>query len=120
MTAEQIAEAFNTASPRGQWRAFNSEAGGISQVHFEDHKAMVAFKYIINTGEFQVVFRKAVGSFGDYANSIARGLTTILSALQAAGLPFVAHKSPEGVQIIIKHNGIGNQVSCRYVDNSLL
>ena len=116
MTAEEIAEAFNVASERGKWDARSFKSGGSNQVHFDDHKSMVSFVYLVGEDHFLVKFRKTIGAFGDYANAIARGLTSILSALQAAGLPFVAPRSAEGIEIIVKHNGIGNQVSCRYLD----
>lgn len=118
LTAEQIAEAFNTASPRQQWKAhaFTKNNGAINQVHFTSLQGMVQFIYVLETGEFLVKFVKVIAAFGDYANAIARGLASILSCLQAGGLPFVAPKGPEGVEIIIKHNGVGNMVSARYLD----
>lgn len=116
MTAVEIAETFNACSARGVWKARPSGVGNKTMVWFDDNNSMVQFSYIVETGEFLVKFRKVVGSFGDYANAIARGLTSILSALQAGGLPFIAPKSHEGVEILIKHNGIGNMVSCRYLD----
>jgi hypothetical protein len=129
LTAERIAEAFNTASNRGAWRAVQQNKGSRSTVTFDDDKGMVKFIYVVDNstttngkvgvgdaGLFLVQFRKTIGNFGDYANAIARGLASILSALQAAGLPFHAPQGPEGVEIIIKHHGVGNMVSARYLD----
>lgn len=113
MTAEEIAEAFNTASARGFWKAKHLNTKGKTFVLFDDDKSMVSFQYVLDTQEFQVKFRKVTGQFGDYANAIARGLTTILTALQAGGAPFKAPESAEGVEIVVKHNGAGNAVTCR-------
>lgn len=114
MTAAELAEAFNTACPRKNWKARGTSHMNRDIVHFEDRTGLVHLSYDCSTGEFGVSFKNAVASFGDYANGIARALLTVLSALQAGGAPFMAPQGLEGMEIVIKHGGIGNQVSVRY------
>lgn len=114
MTGVEIAEAFNTANTRTNWRARAVTLKNRDTVHFEDRTGLIHLVYDCSTGEFMVSFKAAVASFGDYANAIARALLTVLTSLQAAGLAFVAPAGLEGMEIVIKHGGIGNQVSVRY------
>lgn len=113
MTGQEIAEAFNTASIRKNWKARAMGHKNRDVVHFEDRTGLIHLQYDTSTGEFLVTFKEAVASFGDYSNAIARGLLTVLSGLQAGGAPFVAPTGLEGMEIVIKHGGIGNQVSVR-------
>lgn len=114
MTGVEIAEAFNTANTRTNWRARAVALKNRDTVHFEDRTGLIHLVYDCSTCEFMVSFKAAVASFGDYANAIARALLTVLTSLQAAGLAFVAPAGLEGMEIVIKHGGIGNQVTVRY------
>lgn len=114
MTGAEIAEAFNTANTRTNWRARAITLKNRDTVHFEDRTGLIHLVYDCTSGDFMVSFKSAVASFGDYANSIARGLLTVLTSLQAGGASFAAPAGLEGMEIVIKHGGIGNQVSVRY------
>jgi hypothetical protein len=114
MTGAELAEAFNTACPRKNWRARAVAKGGNEIVHFEDRTGLVHLSYVVARGEFLVVFKQAVASFGDYANAICKALVTVLSGLQAGGAPFPAPPSLADAEIVIKHGGIGGQISVRW------
>lgn len=116
MDAHSIALAFNTANDKKTWiaRANSRPAGGTDMVHFNAQNGMVTLSYNAVDGKFTVKFNKLHGAWGDYVTAIARSLYVVLNTLKAAGLPFEAPPSPEGVEIIAT-KGAANVVYVRYV-----
>lgn len=116
MDAHTIAMAFNTANDKKLWkaRANSRPQGGTDMVHFNSTNGMVTLSYNAVDGKFSVKFNKLHGAWGDYISAIARSLYTVLNTLKAAGLPFEAPPSPEGVEIIAT-KGAANVVYVRYV-----
>lgn len=118
MKANDIAEAFHTNCPKRNWKArigSISRAGElVEQVHFADRTGLISLTYDLQTGEyrrFSVTFEKALASWGDYVSAIAKGVHTIMAALQSGGLPFVAPNSLEDIGIITRYLGAGGQVT---------
>lgn len=107
-TAEDIAEAFGVNCPKRNWaaRIVKVTRGDklTELVSFKDRQGLISIQYDTERDTFAVIFEKALASWGDYNNAIAKGLHTILTALQAGGLPFVAPASLD--DIIIRTNPI--------------
>lgn len=123
MLANDLAEAFHTNCPKRNWKARVSSitrAGElVEQVHFADRQGLVSFTYDMKAGEFRrfaVTFEKALASWGDYCAAIAKGVHTILSALQAGGLPFIAPNSLEDIAITTRYIGAGGSVTAEVAE----
>jgi hypothetical protein len=115
---ETIAEAFNVNCPKKNWsaRIVRTEYGGRlhEAVSFKDRSGLLTLVYDVDEGDcrkFSVIFNKAQASWGDYTNAIARGLHTVLSALQAGGLAFVAPVAVDAIIVRTQFGGIGGNVT---------
>lgn len=115
---ETLAEAFNVNCPKKNWtaRIVRTEYGGMmhESVSFKDKSGLLTLVYDVDKGEcckFSVMFNKAMAAWGDYHNSIAKALHTILSALQAGGLPFVAPVALDTIVVRTQFAGIGGNVT---------
>lgn len=104
--AEQLTEAFATNCPKKNWgaRIIRVDRGGtlVEIVSFKDRQGLISLQYDCERGQyrrFNVIFEKALASWGDYNNAIAKGLQTVLTALQAGGLPFVAPASLDDIVV---------------------
>lgn len=110
---EAMAEAFNASNTRLYWGARPISTTNKKLVYFANKTGAVSLQYDTDTGLFHVVFNRAVASFGDYANAIAKALLTVLSTLEAGGMPFSAPQGLEGMEIVLVHHGIGSNVTVR-------
>jgi hypothetical protein len=106
VTAELIAEAFGVNCPKKNWaaRVVKVTRGDklTELVSFKDRQGLISIVYDTERQRFSVTFEKALASWGDYNNAIAKWLQTVLTALQAGGLPFEAPASLD--DIIIRTN----------------
>lgn len=121
VTGITIAEAFTVNCPRKNWSArqytMHGPEGPREQVSFSDRQGLVSLTYDVQTGDkrrFSVSFNKAVASWGDYTNAIAKALQTVLSALEAGGLPFVAPVDPSDIIVRTVWGGIGGVCTVEY------
>ena len=121
VTGNSIAEAFTVNCTRKNWfcrqYTINGAEGPREQVSFNDRQGLVSLTYDVQTGEnrrFSVSFNKAVASWGDYTNAIGKALQTVLSALEAGGLPFVAPVDPSETIVKTIWGGIGGVCTVEY------
>lgn len=97
----EIALAFNTINDKKSWsaRAASRPESGIDVVHFNSKTGLVSLIYDTTDNRWQVKFNKFQAQWGDYIGSIARSFYSILNTLKAAGLPFEAPPTTEGIVI---------------------
>lgn len=85
MKADELAQAFNAAAARENWRAYTGGTRTMPTVIFKSKTAMVELTYFVETKNFLVAFSKATCSFGDFMGATARSLMAVLTALKASG-----------------------------------
>lgn len=90
MKADELAQAFNAATERQNWRAYVGGTRNLPTVIFKSKSAMVELTYFTENNTFQVAYFKATCSFGDFMGSSHRSLLTVLTALKASGYPVSA------------------------------
>lgn len=115
---EAIAEAFNVNCPKKYWsaRIVRTQTGGVMReaVSFRDRSGLITLIYDVDSGscrKFGVQFNRAVAAWGDYCNAIGKGLHTVLTALQAGGLPFVAPVALDTIIVRTAFAGVGGNVT---------
>lgn len=90
MDTQEIAQAFNAATERQNWKAYVGGSRTVPTVIFKSRSAMVELTYYPSSGAFAVLFSKATCAFGDFMASAHRAVLTVLTALKASGYPVSA------------------------------
>jgi len=90
MQADELAQTFNAATERQNWRAYVGGTRNLPTVIFKSKTAMVELTYYTESNTFAVAYFKATCSFGDFMGSSHRALLTVLTALKASGHPVSA------------------------------
>lgn len=85
MEADELAQAFNAATERENWKAWVGGTRNLPTVIFKSKTAMVELTYYTASNTFAIVFQKATCAFGDFMLSAHRSLLTVLTALKASG-----------------------------------
>lgn len=103
-----VALAFNSVNERKTWSARHYATNGAELVHFTGGRAnLVTLVLDCQTKRFRVRFNKVHAAWGDYVSAIAKALYVTLTTLKAAGLPFEAPPSHEGIEIIVTQSEDG-------------
>lgn len=115
---ETIAEAFNVNCPKKHWtaRIVRAHYQGIMRemVSFKDRTGLITLTYDADDGDcrkFAISWNRAHAVWGDYINAIAKGLHTVMAALQAGGLPFVAPVSLDDIIVRTQFAAVGGRVT---------